>query len=260
MIASTTASGFTLAVGLSPEQALGFRGAKLTKIVAMEDVILQRLEDEGLEKLILPIGAQPTEPHIPIFVSPEFDSKERIVLVVNDTTQALSMLAARVANGHGGLNKGSMVSLVRSIRDKIPNAGIVIANVGALHWWPEGKRAITGYASEAVPLSSLVCYGKRVVDSVNRVPGHETEMEHLKTVFELIEEKSHKDVKVDVYGIEKGAELVEKMLDGEENWQRWGGMMESMVLFGTHRDLTWIHNDKLKAYLAKVSHIHSLTH
>jgi hypothetical protein len=162
------------------------------------------------------------------------------------------MLAARVANGRGGLNKGSMVSLVRNIRDRLPNAGIVIANVGALHWWPEGKRAITGLASEAVPLSSLVCYGKRVVDSVNRVPGHETDLEHLKRIFELIEEKGHKDVEVDVYGIEKGAELVEKMFDDDENWQRWGGMLDSMVLFGTHRDLTWMHKDKLKAFLAKV--------
>lgn len=236
------------------------KSAKLTKIVAMEDVILKRLEDEGLEKLPLPIGAPLTEPHIPIFISPDFGSKERVVLVVNDTTQALGMLSTRVANGHGGLNKGSMVSLARNIRDKLPEAGIVIANVGALHWWPEGKRAITGLASEAVPRSSLVCYGKRVVDSVNRVPGHENDMQHLKRVFELIEVKGKKGVKVAVYGIEKGAELVEKMFDDEENWQRWGGTMESMVLFGTHRDLTWMHNDKLKAFLAKVCHFHSLTH
>src|SRR5688572_22952526 len=215
-------------------------------VVALEDVIIQRLEDEGVEKLAMPLGTPFEKPHIPISASPDLPSKERIILIVNDTMQSLGMIAGRVANGPGGVNKGSAISLVRAIREHLPEAGIILANPGALHWWPKGKRAISGFQAEAAPLSSMVSYGKRVNDSVNRVPGHEDDWKHLTRIFEMIEEKANAEVKIDIYGIEKGAELVEKFLDDEKIWERWGGKLESMVLFGTHRDLDWVHNEALK--------------
>ncbi|KAH8180156.1 hypothetical protein LIA77_01675 [Sarocladium implicatum] len=221
--------------------------------LALEDIVHQRLQnDEGLEKLALPLGTPTNRPHIPIFASPALDSQPLIVLVIGDTQASLGLISGRVVSGQGGINKGSAVSLIRSVNTYLPTAGIVIANPGQLVWWPgDGERAITVRDSEATPHESAVSYGKRYDERVNTVPGHENEMEHLKRAFELLETRAMKGVKVFVFGIERGAEAVQALLDDEKAWKRWGGMLESMVLMGTLREAGLLTNEALKGFLKK---------
>ncbi|KAK0392858.1 hypothetical protein NLU13_2352 [Sarocladium strictum] len=224
--------------------------------LAMEDVTLQRLEDEGMQRLALPLGTSSDQPHVPVFVSPDIALKERVVLIVTDTTQSLGMLSGRVAAGPGGLTKGTAISLIRTIKHHLPDAGIVLANPGAPHWWPQGKRSISAFQADAAPLSSLVSFGRRMNEAVNRVEGQASEMEHLSGVFEMMERR---EVRISVLGVEKGAELVERFLDGKQAWERWGEKLEGMVLFGTYLDADWMHNEAFKAFLAKRCRAYALS-
>lgn len=101
----------------------------------------------------------------------------------------------------------------------------------------------------------MVSYGKRVNDFVNWVFGYEDDWKYLIRIFEMIEEKVNVEVKIDIYGIEKGVEFVEKFLDDEKIWERWGGKLESMVLFGIYCDFDWVYNEVLKVFFEKVCFI-----
>lgn len=219
----------------------------------MDRIVHQRLQDdEGLEKLALPLGTPTNDPHISIFASPDIESKSQVVLIVGDTQATLGMISGRVATGPGGINRGSAVSLVRAIKQHLPDASIVIANPGELIWWPEGGRAVTIREAEAVPRSSAVSLGKRFDERVNIVPGHETESEHLARVFEFFTERAVQDAKVHIFGVEKGAEAVEVFLDDQDVWKRWGGKLESMVLMNTLREAELLKNEALKSFLGTV--------
>ncbi len=52
---------------------------------------------------------------MPIFASPDLAAKKRVVLVVGESLQDLGVLAYRVIGGPGGVDHGSMVSLVRQL-------------------------------------------------------------------------------------------------------------------------------------------------
>ena len=77
----------------------------------MEDEIHSRLEKQGLQKVLLPLGATLTDRHVPIFATPDLKSKSRIVVIFGEPSQDLGVIAGRIANGPGGIDQGSMVSL-----------------------------------------------------------------------------------------------------------------------------------------------------
>ena len=79
----------------------------------MEDEIHSRLEKQGLQKVLLPLGATLTDRHVPIFATPDLKSKSRIVVIFGEPSQDLGVIAGRIANGPGGIDQGSMVSVVR---------------------------------------------------------------------------------------------------------------------------------------------------
>ncbi|OTA00667.1 hypothetical protein A9Z42_0009200 [Trichoderma parareesei] len=226
---------------------------------ALESIVHERLEKEGMQKVRLPQGTPATEPHIPIFITLNLEAKIRIVVIFGEPTQDLGLVAGRVANGPGGINEGSMVSVVRALvasqhssPDDASPPGIVLANTGQTYWWPEGKRAITISASAALPLPSLVHKGIREVPSLNRVPGNENPREHVRYIFdEVLGSMAGERTVVDVVAIGETCEIVERFLDGKEAWDAWGERLGSLILLGPVFEVDGLTNAQFKDFLAK---------
>lgn len=219
----------------------------------MERIVHERLEKEGLERLSLPLGAAPADRHVPVLVSGDLGHAARVV-VVGEPSQDLGVLAGRVANGPGGLDWGSMVSVVRALRARAapePPA-VVLANTGQRHWWPEGRRALTVAASAAVPLPSLVHRGRRHVPALNSVPGSEDPARHVRHVFErVLGDLAARHAAVSVVAVGEACELVTRFLDDVRSWAAWGPRLGAMLPLGhvyPDDDLT---NAALKDFLAK---------
>jgi hypothetical protein len=196
---------------------------------------------------------------MPIFVSKSLKEATRVVIVLGETTQDLGVLAQRVASGPGGVNQGSLVSLVRGLQDQSCSAeddsrpGIILANMGQRYWWPEGRRAITVGASDALPLPSLVHFGHRYSPSVNDIPSNETPDNHIKYMFgEVLPKLMHPDAKLDIIAIAESCELIQRYLDQSKNWACWGHRLNSMVMTETNVLAETINNASLLEFLRKV--------
>ncbi|UKZ94983.1 uncharacterized protein TrAFT101_009833 [Trichoderma asperellum] len=234
---------------------------------AMESIIHERLEGEGLQKLRLPLGASATEPHTPIFVTPDLKAASRIVVIFGQPTQDLGVLAGRVANGPGGIDEGSAIPVVRAVKSQKgsngddTSPGILLANMGQTCWWPEGQRATTVTANNAVPLPSLVHRGVQYMPALNDIPGNKDPEEHVKYVFHnVIGSIASDKAAVDIIAIGESCEIVERFLDGEEAWNIWGRRISALVLLGPVYDSEGLKNEKFKNFLAKRARAYGLSH
>ncbi|KAL7910216.1 Arb2 domain-containing protein [Trichoderma velutinum] len=225
---------------------------------AMESVIHERLEKEGLQKLFLPLGTSTTEPHMPIFVTPNLDTKSRTVVIFGEPTQELGLVAGRVANGAGGINEGSMASVVRALASQRSSPddgsppGIVLANMGQTYYWPQGKRAITVLASSSLPLPSLSHKGVRHVPALNDIYGNEDPVQHVRYIFgEVLRSLANDEALLDVIAIGDSCEIVEKFLDGQEAWDTWGKRLSSLTLLGPVYEAGSLTNGLFKDFMTK---------
>ncbi|KAL7972510.1 Arb2 domain-containing protein [Trichoderma sp. SZMC 28014] len=223
---------------------------------ALEAIIHKRLEDEGLLKVRLPFGAWDTEPHLPIFITPDLEVRPRIVVIFGEPTHELGVLAGRVANGPGGIDEGSVIPVVRALnlqkgsRSHDASPGIILANTGQTCWWPEGRRAITVTANNAVPLPSLVHKGVQHVPGIHDIPGNTDAEEHVKHVFEeVIARRTHPKATVDIIATGESCEIVERFLD--EEWNAWRGIISTLVLLGPVYDSEGLNHEGFKDFMAK---------
>ncbi|KJZ75208.1 hypothetical protein HIM_05402 [Hirsutella minnesotensis 3608] len=201
---------------------------------ALEREIHERLEARGLQKVRLPLGARPDEPHVPVLTSAGLGSKSHVVIVVGEPSQDLGVLALRVVNGPGGIDKGS---------------------AGQLHWWPEGGRGLRVTASSDVALPSAVYYGRRHVSALNSIPSNENPARHVAHVFDtVVRDMTSPSARISVVAVGESCELMTKFLDDEANWAAWGPRLNCMVLLGNVYPDDGLENPALKQFLAKASH------
>jgi hypothetical protein len=228
---------------------------------AMEKVIHERLKGLGLEKVRLPLGTPASKPHVPIFVEGDVKNKKRVVVIFGQSVQDLGLLAGRVANGPGGIEKGSMVSVVRELRAQAATGshgqssspGVILANMGQLYWWPEGQRPLTITAKAAIPMSSLVHAGVRYSPLLNDIPQNEDPARHVEYMFsEVLPRMVAEDAVLDIIAVGDSCETVEKFLDDESHWRVWGKRLCSMVLLETVCMEETLSNTAFKDFLAKV--------
>ncbi|RDA95359.1 hypothetical protein CP533_3483 [Ophiocordyceps camponoti-saundersi (nom. inval.)] len=219
---------------------------------AMEEIVHDRLEKLGMRKLRLPLGAKAEERHVPIMVSADIETKSHVVVIFGEPCQELGVLAKRVMNGRGGLEKGSMISVVRALQKQTPEPGIILANTGQLFWWPEGSRSLTVIASQALPLPSLAHRGYRFVAGINDVPGNESPANHIGYVCRrVIDTVVKPDASISVVAIGQSCELMMQYLDDAENWSAWEDRLKSMLLLGHVYADDYLVNSALKDFLAK---------
>lgn len=225
--------------------------------LAVQDLLHARLTSAPLHftKLPLPLNTPLTNPHTPIFVSPELNRKQRVLVLFGEREQDLGVLAHRVLGGKGGVDEGSVLSVVKALREDV---GVVLANTGESWWWPEGKRALSYRQSNGVRMKSAVMKGRFFDPLVNGIPGHADVGEHVQTVFESVlasEDFVGKKARIEVIGLGEGAMGVEKYLD--ENWERWKARIGCLAILGGGLEEGEIQNVGLKAFLKEArTHAH----
>ncbi|KAI0883667.1 Arb2 domain-containing protein [Annulohypoxylon maeteangense] len=207
--------------------------------MAIQGVIWERLEKLGMKKELLPLGTEDTtKPHVPIFVSKDIASASRVVVIFGETHQDLGVLAHRVIGGQGGVNKGSMVSIVSALQQQSCSStdmsppGIILANTAELIWWPEGTRTLARVAFDGVPMKSAVHNGNLITDA-NLVEGNENTMRHISYMFKHVIPHFVDDAAtIDIIGVGDGADCVEKYLDLLTKQDEWKNRIKCLALVG----------------------------
>ncbi|KAK6839668.1 hypothetical protein PG987_005534 [Apiospora arundinis] len=216
----------------------------------------RRLEALGLEKVLLPFGTMSSsEPHVPIFMSTNLKAKSRVVLIFGETMQDLGMLAHRVIGGPGGVDKGSLVSIVRALQgqksgpgdDAAP--GIILANTSQLVWSPELKRALCQIGAEGAPMPSAVHGGMLITDE-NRVADNRTAKDHVRYVFEkVVPALTRADAALEIIGLGDGADIVEDYLDWGVTWGRLQGRIRCLAILGGYKLIDELQCESFKTFL-----------
>ncbi|KAI1076959.1 Arb2 domain-containing protein [Whalleya microplaca] len=233
---------------------------------AVQKEIHERLENLGLKKVTLPLSNKdPSKPHVPIFISNDIASKSRVVLIVGESAQDLGLLAHRVVGGPGGVNKGSLVSIVTELQKQraSPNdatsPGIIIANPGELLWWPRGARTLSDSAWRAAPMRSAVHDGHAVARE-NEVPANRTRAEHLRYVLDtVVPTFLDPKARLQVVAVGDGADLVERALDWDPMWSKWQKSLDCLALVGTLHPVWELQCQGFKEFLRKKARAYALS-
>lgn len=54
------------------------------RVECLRRVVIQRLEDMGMKKLLLPLGATSDEPHVPILISEDLGKCKKVLILSPD--------------------------------------------------------------------------------------------------------------------------------------------------------------------------------
>ncbi|KAK8073784.1 hypothetical protein PG994_004683 [Apiospora phragmitis] len=224
---------------------------------ACEKEVHSRLKALGLEMVLLPLGiTSSSEPYVPIFASADLKAKSRVVLIFGESSQDLGILAHRVLGGSGGVDRGSLLSIVRGLQqqksgpedDSAP--GIIIANLAQLIWSPELERALSQVAAEAAPMPSAVHGGMLVTDEKNRVAENRTAKDHVRYIFEkVVPACTRADAALEIIGLGDGADIVEDYLDRGVTWGRLQGRVRCFAILGGFKYVDEMQCDSFKAFL-----------
>ena len=186
--------------------------------------------------------SKPNGPHVPILSPPPdlLKSRKRILVIVNDTLQDLGILAYRQLQRELGINGGSVVNFVKEIikrsapnntadkdadifrdgfklEDDSTTPALVVLNTGQLLYSHKYDQAMTLRSWSAMPRRSMVHDMIPINDEENRVPGHRTPEDHIKTVFDQLiynPERVATDAEVYVIAIEDGTQRILNLIDG----------------------------------------------
>ncbi|KAI3338028.1 hypothetical protein F4824DRAFT_96758 [Ustulina deusta] len=207
---------------------------------AIQAVIHQRLMDLGLCHLLLPLDTAPADhPNVPILVTASMLEKSRVVIIFGETHQDLGVLAHRVLGGPGGIDKGSLVSVVRALLQKESSPtdpsppGIILANMGELIWWPEGHRTLNRFAFDAAPMRSAAHVGNYIDAERNLVSDNESPLAHVKYIFEkVVPYLVDPNAGLDIIGLGDGADVVESYFNCDATWARVGGRINCFASVG----------------------------
>ena len=168
----------------------------------------------------LPLGAGPTDKHVPILVSKDISSKDRVVVFLGERQMEPGVLSWRVI-GDAGIKHGSMVDFVDAILhgptatagQKAP--GVIIANPCQLLWYRGGARAVSDAEWMDMPRESAVSEALRIDGLRNRVEGNGDYEEHVRYVFEkVVKGLVKKDAMIDLIAVEYAASAALEYLAG----------------------------------------------
>lgn len=136
---------------------------------------------------------KPREPHIPIYAThPDIlRTKQRILIIVNNSDSDLGIWSYRIVHGEGGITSGTCVSLVEEIKRRVGGnpdhePGILILNPGELIYSHRKMAAMTYTAWLGQPRPSAIHPANIIHPEYNLVPGNKTSTEHLAFIFDKI--------------------------------------------------------------------------
>ncbi|EQB47170.1 hypothetical protein CGLO_13719 [Colletotrichum gloeosporioides Cg-14] len=234
--------------------------ASFTNLVteAIRDVVHERLENLGMSKTLLPLGTPATSPHVPIFTSGNLSTASRVVVIFGEPCQDLGNVALRVANRSGGIDKGSMVSIVRELLKQRSSAtdpsppDIILANAGELWWWPEGQKPLSPVSACAVPMASMVHHGRAHNPKVHAIPKNEHPLAHIQYVLdETIPAITNATASIDIIGIGLSADHIMKALDNPGTFDAIGKRINTLSVIGCSTSADELSHEPLKDLLVR---------
>lgn len=150
-----------------------------------------RLRDQGLEILRLPLGSNANENHVPIFVSKDLNTKKRVIVILGERSQDLGVFSYRVI-GDKGINSGSAVEFCNAVLNSPSTVddegcpGIIITNPAQLHWYRRQARAVTYREWLNLPRTSAVHEAPRLDQKGNSIPHNRDYEEHVRYIFQHV--------------------------------------------------------------------------
>ncbi|KAJ4373804.1 hypothetical protein N0V83_002543 [Neocucurbitaria cava] len=237
----------------------------------------KRLSALGLARVYLPdfSTTKPDGPHVAILAPrPEIlKTRKRIVVIINDALQDLGILSYRQLQRELGVNGGSIVNFVKEMRkrstavdaaekiedifddgyaiqDDNDTPALVVMNTGQLLYSHKHNTAMTMRSWSAMPRKSVVHDMIRIHDEENRVQGHRSPKEHIKSVFDKVLCNPHRvasDAEVYIIAIEDGTANVVSVLS--EDFGKYGARITAMALIHSIIDESQIKHPNLRAFL-----------
>jgi hypothetical protein len=224
--------------------------SQLTIVACVRKEVQERLYKLGVDPYYFPgmSATKPAGPHIPILAPPPgvLHVRKRVFIVVNDSSQDLGILSYSRLQRDLGVNGGSIVSLAKELvrlnsdndRDddsdfapelrKVPSEirekkkdlipGLIVMNTGQLLYSHKLNKAMTLRSWLVQRRRSIIHNPPQIHEQENRVEGHRTPAEHIKTVFdEVICNGERVDDNAEIYliAIGDGLEHVLKVLEGD---------------------------------------------
>ena len=168
-------------------------------------------------------------------------------------SQDLGLFAYRIA-GRESLATGSALNFAADVLKQGEDVALVIANVGQALWNRRQQQAMTMKSWNALPRKFGVGAPTRIGEG-NKVPGHETEKAHVRSVFEFVGSMMGKEAKVQIVGICEGIEEGVRFLDQE--WETWKEKVQAIVIgLGYCWDVDFeVQNQEVKDFMAKVCRV-----
>lgn len=169
-------------------------------------IVISRLEEVGLSTLRLPLGSKPRDKHVPILISSNLRTANRITLVLGSPDQELGIWTWR-SMAEQGINRGSMVELAKEILTTKPDTALIIANLGQLVYHCGSGQAMSQQTWFALPVETAAHPPPRQTWR-NLVPRNGNWREHVKCIFEDVlapeSEMVNPKAKIDIIGVEEG--------------------------------------------------------
>lgn len=179
----------------------------------------------------LPLFASPTDPHVPIYTSPNLSTASRVIVYFGEEVQDLGVFALRTIS-QATITSGSALDFVSAIQSSSTAekpVGVIIANMGQLLWYRRGKRAVTRATWAGLPRKTGVSQQLIIDPEKNRVPGNENLAAHTKYIFEhVIARMVNPAAKLDIIGLGEGAEEVVDYL--QHSWETWKERILAIVV------------------------------
>ncbi|KAI9843982.1 MAG: hypothetical protein M1838_002388 [Thelocarpon superellum] len=228
--------------------------AYLRHIVAQRLLALQ----DSISIRNLPLGIQPTKPHIPILISPHLSRFKRVVLVFNEGNKDLGIWSyhSMATSGRGGINGGSVINLLKTLSARSPPVGLIVANLGQLLWSPREQKAMSFDTWFAQSKPTAVHPAPRIDGKKNRVEGNTSMADHTRQMIErVVGRLTAPDAMIDVIALSDGARVAVRFLD--MIWASWSSRFSALALgnplhdvrdLTSHAFATFLHQ-RTRAYL-----------
>lgn len=202
----------------------------------------------------LPLFVSPTDPHVPIYTSPNLSAASRVVVYFGEEVQDLGVFALRTIH-QTTIASGSALDFVSAIQSSSTAekpVGVIIANMGQLLWYRRGKRAVTRATWAGLPRKTGVSQQLSIDPEKNRVPGNENLAAHTRYIFEhVITRMVNPAAKLDIIGLGEGAEEAVNYL--QCSWETWKERIQAIAIgSGYHWPSSDIRNPEFADFWGKV--------
>ncbi|CAI6335783.1 unnamed protein product [Periconia digitata] len=225
----------------------------------MRQEVEERLIALGLHRLYFPklTTIKPAGPHMPI-LAPAIEAlkqRKRVVVLIGDAVFSdLGILAYRELQREGGINGGSIVNFAKTLvsrndpilqehlfKDRVGVnnklvPGLIVMNIAEQLYSHKHNRTLTVRGWETLPRKSTFHEAAAIDELENRVEGHRTEQEHIKTVFDKVINNPKyvaPDSEIYVIAIELGAAHMLEILN--ESFNQYGARIAAMAIINNYR-------------------------